>query len=111
MDIWDLLTDIKDLVAVGAMMLGASVVIGIASCTGEQQTQVRTVLQAADRGAQIGCVLFEHLQIDQEHVEDVCLAAEEVREAIASYKRAKADRPAGSASSPPPAVSASGGAL
>lgn len=105
----DLIQDVKDLVAFFSIILGLTLVATLASCTSQQRAQVKTVLEAADQGAQPGCILFEQLKIDQEHVEDICLASAEVREAVADFKRKKAERQAAASASAalPPAPSAS----
>jgi hypothetical protein len=101
-----LIKDIRELFAILAAMVGFATLATVASCTHEQQAQVKTVLAAADSGSKKGCVLFEQLQIDQDHIEDVCLGADVVREAIADYKKRHPTNLATSASAsaaPPPA--------
>ena len=97
--------DIKDLLATALFMASLGVLCSITSCTKEQQAQVKTVLQAADKGAQVGCILFPALPLSAQSkdvAEDVCLGADEVRQAVADYQRGKAARQAASASAPPP---------
>jgi len=98
-----LIKDIRELFAVLAAMVGFATLATVASCTHEQQAQVKTVLAAADSGSRAGCVLFEKLKIDQDHVEDVCLATDVVREAIADYKKRHPNLATSSSAAPPPA--------
>lgn len=118
-DVFDLITDIRDLFSAIAV-LGSLTFLSslmLPACTKEQQAQVKTVLQAADKGSQIGCVLFPALPVPvpgeaREVVEDVCLGADEVRQAIADYQRGKAARKAAAsassaAPSAPPSASVS----
>ena len=108
-----IVADIKDWLATLIVMLCVIFLASITSCTKEQQAQVKTVLQAADKGGQLGCVLFPALPVAvpgeaREVVEDVCLGADEVRQAIADYQRGKAARKAAaSASAAPPSPPAS----
>lgn len=105
-DLFDLITDVRDLLsavaAVGSFVFLSSLLLP--ACTKEQQAQVKTVLQAADKGGQLGCVLFPALPVPvpgeaREVVEDVCLGADEVRQAIADYQRGKAARKAAASAS------------
>ena len=109
-EILQVVSSLRELLAV-AVMFGCIGVLGsVTSCTHEQQQQVKTVLQAADKGSQLGCVLFPALPINvpgeaREVIEDVCLDADEVRQAVADYKRGKAARQAAASASASPSAS------
>src|SRR5690606_41797190 len=102
-DFLELIKDVKDLLAIVAIALGFLILTGITSCTKQQREQVKTVIAAADKGSEEGCILFEQLKIQQGTVEDICLGTEAVREAVVDYKRKKA---ASAASAAPPASAA-----
>jgi len=118
MDLEFLIQDVRELLAVVVGIVSLTVVFSVASCTHEQQAQVKTVLAEANKGAQAGCILFEKLKLDQDHVEDICLASDGVRNAVADYKKRQAaaelaTSASAAASAPPPpppaAASAPGG--
>lgn len=112
-DLFDLIGDIKDLLSAVAVLISFTFLSSLLlpACTKEQQAQVKTVLQAADKGSQLGCVLFPALPVPaladkREVVEDVCLGIDEVRQAVADYQRGKAARQAAAASASAPAPTA-----
>lgn len=77
--------EVRDLFFLFALALGFGLLMTAASCSPEQRLQTRSVLSAADQGAQIGCILVENLSIDQQ-AQDVCMTLDEIRTAIQEYR-------------------------
>lgn len=103
----ELVKDIREMLATSVMAVSVIVLTSLTSCTKEQQVIARSVIDQADKGSQLGCILLPSLPVQgKDKVEDVCLAAAEIREAVADYQRGKAARlAAASASAAPPAAS------
>lgn len=80
-----LVREVRDLFFLFALALGFGLLMAAASCSPEQRLQAQTVLSAADKGAQVGCILVENLPIDQQ-AQDVCMTLDEIRAAIQEYR-------------------------